>query len=129
MAREMTQLKTAEPQSLAQAEERPRAAPPVDIFENEEELLLHADMPGVTSEALEISFDRGQLTISARREDTESKNPLRTEFQAADYYRRFAVPPGVDAENIRAELKNGVLQLHLPKSAALKPRQIPIRGA
>jgi len=128
MAQQMTKLTGSEPQALAETEERLRVAPPVDIFENDEELLLHADMPGVTSDALEISFDRGQLTISARRETTEEKNSLRSEFQPADYYRRFAVPPGVDAQKIRAELQNGVLQLHLPKSAALKPRQIPVRG-
>lgn len=127
MANETVTL-TKEPQSLTQSEERPRVAPPVDVFENADEILLHADMPGVETKDLEVSFDRGQLTITARREGNGDGNALRSEYRAADYYRRFAVPPGVDAAKIRAELKHGVLQLHLPKSDALKPRQIPIRG-
>jgi len=119
---------TREPQSLTETAERPRVAPPVDVFENADEILLHADMPGVETKDLDIAFDRGELTLSARREDGSQGTALRSEFRPFDYYRRFAVPPGVDAAKIRAELKHGVLQLHLPKSEALKPRQIPIRG-
>jgi HSP20 family molecular chaperone IbpA len=128
MAAETSKLMNPEPQSLNDVESRPRVAPPVDVYENSEEILLYADMPGVDGSALDLSFDRGQLTIHARREGGSSGRELRSEYQASDYYRRFAVPPGVDASKIHAELKNGVLHLHLPKSDALKPRQIPVQA-
>jgi len=127
MASDTTKLTTQEPQPLTPTEQRARVAPPVDVYENADEILLYADMPGVDGNALELSFERGQLTLSARRDSEQTGRDLRSEYRAGDYYRRFAVPPGVDAGKIHAELKNGVLHLHLPKSDALKPRQIPVR--
>jgi len=128
MAQESIAL-SKEPQSLTPTEDRAHVVPPVDVLENADEILLHADMPGVETKDLEISFDHGQLTLSARRDVVSEGRPLSSEFRAYDYFRRFAVPPGVDAAKIRADLKDGVLQLHLPKSEAFKPRRIPIRGS
>jgi len=118
-----------EPQSLVQSDQRPAIAPLCDIYENEEEVLLVADMPGVDREALKINIDKGELTIEAKRPLEAPGSYLEAEFRDCDYRRRFVVPTGIDANKISAELKNGVLQLHLPKSEALKPRQIAVKAA
>lgn len=119
----------SEPQSLTQPENRPTFAPPCDVYENAEEFLVVADVPGVASNALDINFDKGELTIYAKRGDLQPQGAMvGAEFRGFDYRRKFAVPAGVDAGNIKAELKSGVLWLHLPKSEALKPRQISVRA-
>lgn len=109
------------------ASKRPVVIPAVDIFENKDELLVIADVPGASAEGLNIHFDKDQLFIEATGQalDTEAKTLFR-EFGVVDYRRIFELAPGVDTENIKAELKNGVLAIHLPKSAALKPRKITI---
>jgi HSP20 family molecular chaperone IbpA len=99
--------------------ERPTYAPLVDIYESKDEILIFADVPGVGSDDLAIHMDKDQLTIEARRAATGTE-------QAFDYKRTFVVPRGIDAENIGANLQNGVLKLTLPKSAAMKPRQIAV---
>jgi len=122
-------LVRSEPQSLVQSDQRQTVAPPCDVYENGEELLVMADLPGVASNALEINFDKGELTIYARRADVPPQGTLLgAEFRSTDYRRRFAVPAGIDAGKIKAELKSGVLLLHLPKSEALKPRQISVKA-
>ncbi len=108
-------------QRTEKTSQRASVAPPVDIYENKDEILIVADLPGVATEALTINLDREQLTIDARRE----KGPAGDE--AVDYRRVFVVPHGVDADKISAKLQNGVLRLALPKPAALKPRQIAVR--
>lgn len=122
-------LVRSEPQSLVQPDQRQMIAPPCDVYENAEELLVVADLPGVASNALDINFDKGELTIYARRAEMPHQGTLLgSEFRGFDYRRRFAVPAGIDAGNIKAELKSGVLWLHLPKSEALKPRQISVKA-
>ena len=101
---------------------RATVLPAVDIFENKDELLIVADLPGVSKENLAINFDKGQLTLEGRvREFTPDEEPF-------DYRRTFVVPQGIDAEKISAQLVNGVLRVCLPKPAALKPRQIDVKA-
>jgi HSP20 family molecular chaperone IbpA len=99
--------------------ERPTYAPPVDIYESKDEILILADLPGVSQEALGIHLDREELTIEAHRVAGRGEPAL-------DYKRVFVVPRGIDADRIGATLQHGVLRLTLPKPAALKPRQIPV---
>jgi HSP20 family protein len=101
---------------------RPVYAPPVDIFENKDEILILADVPGVTVEGLSINLDKDQLTIDARRAEAGDEPSF-------DYRRTFVVPRGIDADKIAASLANGVLRLALPKPAALKPRQIEVKAS
>ena len=105
----------------------PGIAPVVDIYENEDEILLHADMPGVTKENLTVHIDNGTLDIAGVRELKKSGAADREEFGDVEYRRTFSVPQTIDIEKIGAELKNGVLELHLPKSEAAKPRIIDIK--
>jgi len=127
MARE-TGLVKQEPQSLVQSDQRPALTPACDIYENKEEVLLLADLPGVATDQLKINFDNDELTLEARRELTGSGSPLSAEYRACDFRREFIVPAGIDGGKITAELKDGVLRLHLPKSEESKPRQISVRA-
>lgn len=105
------------------------ATPAVDIYENEDEILLHADMPGVVKEDISVDIDNGTLSISGVRR-VETKGAVTyEEFSDVEYVRSFSVPQTIDVENVEAELKNGVLRLHLPKSEMAKPRQIEIKTA
>jgi HSP20 family molecular chaperone IbpA len=101
--------------------ERPVYAPPVDIFENKDEILIVADVPGVAADGLSINLDREKLSIDARRPEGQKGD------KAFDYRRVFVVPRGLDAEKIDAKLESGVLRLTLPKPAALKPHQIQVK--
>jgi HSP20 family protein len=104
-------------------------APRVDVYENANELLLIADVPGAAQESVSIQLDKGQVTIEASRAEETSGKPLVAEYRPTDYARVFAVPQGIDASKIDAQLSGGVLRLRLPKSEALKPRRIEVRSA
>lgn len=108
------------PEKMAQ---RATVAPAVDIFENKEELLILADLPGVTKDNLSIQFDKGLLVLEGRLRE------FGPEEEAFDYRRTFAIPQGIDAEKITANLQNGVLRVTLPKPAAMKPRQIAVNAS
>jgi HSP20 family protein len=103
--------------------QRPGVTPAVDIYENNDEVLILADLPGVAKDDLTIHMDKGKLAIEGRRPTGGEPGA-----EAFDYRRTFAVPQGIDVEKIVAQLTGGVLRLHLPKSAALKPRQIEIKA-
>jgi len=103
--------------------------PRVDIVENKEELLLYADLPGVKPEDLNLRFEKGELVLHGRCQPRGPQGkPLLTEYGVGDFCRVFSVSEDVDAEKIGAELKNGVLTVHLPKAEKVKPRQINIKA-
>ena len=111
-----------------QVSERPVVAPPVDVFENTDEYLVVADVPGVAQDQLEIHLDDGKLTLFARRSDRfADATPKLHEHRAFDFRRSFALPEDVDVEKTDAKLEGGVLTIHVPKAAAAKPRRIPVR--
>jgi HSP20 family molecular chaperone IbpA len=95
-------------------------APPVDIFENEQELLLVADLPGVEPDGLNISLDPPELHIEARQ-SAPPNGP------GVVFGRSFRVDDRIDPNGISAELVQGVLRVHLKKSEALRPRRIAVR--
>jgi len=131
MARETGLARTPEtPQSLVQSDQRPTVTPPCDIFENQDGIVVLADLPGVSPDSLRVHLDKNELTIEARRELSTQQGAagVQTEYRAADFRRRFAVPSGIDGDKINAQLRNGVLTLNLPKSEALKPREIKVRA-
>jgi HSP20 family molecular chaperone IbpA len=104
----------------------PVTAPAVDIYENEHEILLHADMPGVVKEDISINIDNGRMTLSGIRRLQSTGAATWRELTDAEFRRTFSVPQSIDIGKVHAELKDGVLCLHLPKSEAAKPRQIEI---
>lgn len=95
--------------------------PRVDVYENSDELWMLADMPGASAKSVQVRIEGGQLTLEAERELGPDAN-LR-------YMRTFRVPPMIDPNAISAELKAGVLHVHLKKSEAARPRTIPIKNA
>jgi len=127
MTREAS-LAKQQPQSMVQSDQRPAIAPECDIYESNDEILLVVDLPGVSTKALKINIDNGELALEARRDGASAGTLLGGELRDCDFRRRFALPPGIDGAKINADLKNGVLSLHLPKSDALKPRQISVRA-
>jgi HSP20 family molecular chaperone IbpA len=100
--------------------------PAVDIFETDEGLTLIADLPGVAKEDLHVDIEQGLLTVQAKAKSYLKGEPIQREFLPGNFYRQFQLSDVVDAEKIAAEMKNGVLTLQLPKSAAAKLRHIEI---
>ncbi len=103
--------------------------PEVDIYESDDEILLHADMPGVLKEDISVNIDNGKLSLSGVRKLETSGAKNREEFGDVEFRRNFSVPQTIDTEKVNAVLKDGVLHLHLTKSEAAKPKQIEIRAA
>lgn len=103
-------------------------APLVDIYENEDEILLYADMPGVEKKDISVGIDNGRLSLGAVRKLESAGTVQWEEFGDVELKRTFSVPQTIDVNKVSAELKNGVLHLHLPKSEAAKPRQIEIKA-
>jgi len=99
---------------------RARQVPlPVDIYENADELLLLADLPGVEPEGLSVSFEAPELHIEGRRGNGDT---------GSVYSRTFRVSEQIDPAGISAELNAGVLKLRLAKAAHTKPRKIEVRA-
>jgi HSP20 family molecular chaperone IbpA len=103
--------------------------PIVDIYENDEEILLHAEMPGVTKDGITVNIDNGSLEITGMRKVETSGATSWQEFGDVLYKRVFSVPQTIDTSKVNAELKEGVLQLHLPIAETAKPRKIEIHTA
>jgi HSP20 family protein len=103
--------------------------PRVDILESEDELLLLADLPGVKVEDVDIRFENGELQLHGRcAARQEGADYLLAEYDVGDFFRAFTITEEVDADKIAAELKNGVLTVHLPKSEKAKPKRIAVKG-
>lgn len=103
--------------------------PPVDIYEDEHNITLQAELPGIEEKDLDIRVDNNILTISGERklENEENReNFHRIERSFGRFTRSFTLPPTVDTEHVNAEFVNGVLRIALPKTEAAKPKQIKI---
>ena len=102
-------------------------SPYVNIYETKEGYMLEAEMPGVNKEGLEITLEDNEITITGHRH-TESPHgtKLMGERSLADYRRVFELDPAIDTSKISAKMDQGVLNLTLPKSERVKPRQITV---
>ncbi len=105
--------------------------PHVDILERADELMVLADMPGVSANDVDIQFENGTLTIDGRVTRTGPANRafLLHEYGVGDYHRSFRVSDAIDAARITAECRDGVLTIRLPKTAGSIPRRIPVTAA
>jgi len=113
--------------SLPEKTEDVRTVSPLcDIYENNDEILLVADMPGVAKDQVDVRVDKDKLLLEGRRRQPEGEGLLRCEFEPCKYSRSFVLPQSIDADKIRAELDAGVLKVHLPKTPHAKPRQIEV---
>jgi HSP20 family molecular chaperone IbpA len=121
-----TDIATTQSQTPEVLEQTETVQPLVDIYENDEEILLVADLPGVNADSLRLHVDANELSIEGKRGDEPAGDALGTIHPFFNFRRAFRVPRQVDVNEISAEMKNGVLHLHLPKQAALRPRQITV---
>lgn len=103
--------------------------PPVDIFEGPEDITLIADMPGVSKERLELRAERNSLVIEGGAELNipERMDALYAEVRSTRYRRSFALSNELDANQINANLKDGVLTVRIPKRAEVRPRRIEVQ--
>ena len=103
--------------------------PPVDIREEEHRFLLHADIPGVKPEDIEVTMENGVLTISGSREESkrdQGDGYRRFERVSGRFFRRFTLPDTANAEGIKAKSNNGVLEVVIPKHERVMPRRISV---
>jgi HSP20 family protein len=104
-------------------------APSVDVAESEKQYEIVAEVPGLKKEDIKISFENGLLTLSGeRKQETGEKerNYHRIERSYGKFERSFRLPEEVDSEAIKANYKNGVLKLEIPKTEKALPKQIAI---
>lgn len=104
--------------------------PSCDIYEDEEGVTLRFELAGVDTKDVDVRFENGILTLKGERkmEKAEKReNYHRVELSYGTFTRSFSLPGSVDAEKIRAESKNGVLTIVLPKRAEAKPRSIQVK--
>ena len=115
--------------ALEQTRPGPVFVPAVDIFEEDGNITVLADMPGVKPDNLTIDLHENVLTMTGDAEDqaTEDEEELFREYNVGRYYRQFTVSDNINQDKIEAKLTDGVLRLVLPKAEASKPRQIKIK--
>ena len=105
--------------------------PSVDIQEEKDRFVIHADVPGVAPEAIHVSMDKGTLSISGERKQasTSEQNRVKiTERVHGTFLRRFSLPEGVNADAISAKTTQGVLEIVIPKTEKTPSRTIPVTG-
>lgn len=129
MAEMMKQPNGAATAAIEQTRDYPVFTPRFDIYEKQDELVLWGDLPGVQAEDLDIQFEKGQLTVQAKvNPRQENVRYLLAEYGVGDFRRTFTVGETIDATKISAELHDGVLTLHLPKTEEVKPRRIEVKS-
>src|SRR5271170_4807800 len=104
-------------------------APPVDIYENEHELVVKADLPDINPKDLDVRVENNILSIRGERKfekQVNEDNYLRVERAYGSFSRSFSLPNTINTEAIRAEYKNGVLTVQMPKRAESKPKQVKV---
>ena len=103
--------------------------PAVDLYETADTILMKAELPGVAREDIQIQIDGNTLTLKGERRfarDVQEESYLRIERAYGSFHRSFALPATVQQENVRAVLKDGVLELVLPKAEDSKPKRISV---
>jgi HSP20 family protein len=107
-------------------------SPAVDMIDKKDEIVLRADLPGLEHKDIQVNVDSGMLTIHGSRQEAR-------EAKEEDYYccerwtgsfsRTMMLPPGVEADKIKATFKNGVLEVHVPKSSQAASKSIEVQAA
>ncbi len=126
------EIETREKQTLGRetTREGPSFRPDVDIVERKDAYLLTADMPGVDENHVQVRLEDGVLSIDATLavEPDPGWTPVHREYRMGGFHREFTLSERIDAEKISARMRDGVLELELPKAEAVRPRQIPIHA-
>ena len=115
---------------VRRGEETSAWIPRVDISENDEEIVVHADAPGMSKNDIKITLNDNVLSISGEKKierDEKKENYHRIERVFGSFHRSFYIPTNVESEKISASYKDGVLQVKLPKKEEAKPKEIPVK--
>ena len=129
------ELEAKPKQKVERRDERTRPGtyfqPAVDIFETKDELVLVADMPGVPPDGVDVGLEGNELSIEGRVRSGEydGLKPLYVEYGVGGYHRRFTLGEMIDRDGIKAQMKNGVLVLKLPKAERARARRIAVDAA
>jgi HSP20 family protein len=103
--------------------------PPVDVREEEDRFVIEADLPGLAPTDIEITADKGVLTLRGERKADKRAGYERIERVSGSFTRRFTLPDNAQAEQIRARFNHGVLELTIPKQAAVQPHRVQVEAA
>src|ERR1700675_2960217 len=104
-------------------------APPVDVYEDEHNVTLKIEVPGIDEKDIDVRIEDNTLTVHGERKiekEEKEENYRRVERQYGSFTRTFNLPPTVDAEKVQADYDKGVLKITLPKKAEAKPKQIKV---
>jgi len=126
---EKTEMTTRESTEVGKHESEMSLRPPVDIFEDAEGITLLADMPGVSRERLNIEVGKDMLLVEgdAQIDMPEGMEAVHADVRVTHYRRSFALSSELEADNIDASLKDGVLSVRIPKRPEVRPRKIEVR--
>jgi len=104
--------------------------PRADIYETDEEIVVVADIPGVDENSVDITLEKNVLTINGyvEPEPPEAHSLSYAEYEVGDYQRSFTLSNYIDQNNIRATVKNGVIELRLPKAGPAKAKKITVKA-
>lgn len=127
------ELQTREKQAVAHETTRsgPVFRPDVDILERADDFLVTADLPGASADHVDVRLEEGVLSVEARAvvEADPSWAPVHAEYRVGGWHRKFVLPDRIDGERIHAEMKDGVLELVLPKLERHRPRRVEVRAS
>ena len=103
--------------------------PLVDIIENNDAFIFQADLPGVKAGDVDISYENGVLTLAGKVNPRQpaNHNYIWREYEVGHFHRQFTLNTPIEVDGIKAELKNGVLELYVPKAESTKTRKIEIK--
>src|SRR5204862_3138654 len=110
----------------------PEWTPLADITEDDKEYLIKAELPEMKKEDVKVTVENGVLTISGERKfekEEKKKKYHRVERGYGSFVRTFALPEDADANKVKAQFKQGILEVHLPKNEKAKPKQIEVSVA
>lgn len=104
--------------------------PDVDILEQGDAYVVYADLPGVDEGSIDVRLDRGSLTLDAQLATAPESDwrPLHSEYRFGSFHREFRISDDIDAGAVSAKMRDGVLELHLPKTAEHQPRAIAVQA-
>ena len=105
--------------------------PVADVSENDSEYTMEVELPGLTEKDVEVKVENSLLTVSSKKEESEKKDEkgyLIRERSRFEFTRAFSLPKEVDSEKIKAEFKNGLLRLVLPKTPKAQPKMIDVKA-
>jgi HSP20 family protein len=104
-------------------------APPVDVYEDEHNVTLKIEVPGIDEKDIDVRIENNVLTVHGERKfekEEKEENFRRVERQYGSFTRTFTLPPTVDAEKVSANYDRGILKIVLPKKAEAKPKQVKV---